>query len=82
MANDPELLIGLSDGELQALAETKLAISTQARLDQLLVQNVTGSLSTEEEAELDRLLARIDHLNIHQARAKYTLRHQPRSDRT
>ena len=39
MSNDSDLLIGLSDGELEALADSVLAPSAQGRLDELLEQN-------------------------------------------
>ena len=38
MSNDSELLIGLSEWELEALADSLLAPSAQARLDELLEQ--------------------------------------------
>ena len=68
-----ELLIGLSDGELEALAESKLALANQGRLDALLAQNAEGRLSPDNQAELDRLMERVDQLNILKARARYTL---------
>jgi hypothetical protein len=73
MAEDSELLIGLSDDELEALAESKLAPANQDRLDALLAVNAEGKLSPPDEVELDRLLARVDQLNILKARARYTL---------
>lgn len=76
MASDTELLVGLSDDELEALAESKLAPANQARLDALLAQNSEGKLAKADEAELDRLIARIDQLNILKARARYTLHHK------
>ena len=76
MVDDPELLVGLSDGELEALAESKLAPANQARLEALLAENAEGKLSPPDEAELDRLIARIDQLNILKARARYTLHHK------
>lgn len=42
MAEDSELLVGLSDDELEALAESKLAPANQARLDTLLAENAEG----------------------------------------
>jgi hypothetical protein len=76
MSKDPELLVGLSDGELEALAESLLAPSAQSRLDELLVRNAESRLSPNEQAELDRLLERIDQLNVLKTRARYTLHHQ------
>jgi hypothetical protein len=76
MSKDPELLVGLSEGELEALAESLLAPSAQARLDDLLARNAEDQLSSKEQAELDRLLERIDQLTVLKTRARYTLRHQ------
>ena len=42
MNNDSEVLVGLSDGELEALADSVLAPSAQARLDELLNRNAEG----------------------------------------
>ena len=61
---DKDLLIGLSQAELQALAQTMLAPTAQARLDELLARNAESSLSAEETAELDRLLEQADQLTI------------------
>lgn len=76
MTTDPELLIGLSAGELEALSESLLAPSAQAHLDELLARNSEGQLSASETAELDRLLERVDQLTVLKTRAKYTLEHQ------
>ena len=74
--SDPEMLLGLSDAELQALADSKLAPSEQARLNELLARNADHQLSAEEEAELDSLLARVDQLTVLKTRARYTMHHQ------
>jgi hypothetical protein len=76
MGNDPEILLGLSSGELEALAEGMLAPAIQVRLDELIEHSKVGQLSTEESAEVDRLLARVDQLTLVKTRAKYTLRQQ------
>ncbi len=76
MSKDPELLVGLSDRELEALAESLLAPSAQARLDELLTRNSESQLSAKDNAELDRLLERIDQLTLLKTRARYTLHHQ------
>ena len=73
MTNDAELLVGLSDGELEALADSLLAPSAQARLDELLDRNGRGDLTASEQSELDRLLAQVDQLTILKTRARYTL---------
>lgn len=74
--NDPEVLLGLSNGELEALAEGLLAPSIQTRLDALIAQNKQRPLTSEEAAVLDKLLARVDQLTLVKTRARYTLRHQ------
>ena len=75
MNNDPEMLVGLSVGELEALSDSLLAPSAQARLDQLLARNAEKQLEALELAELDRLLERVDQLTVVKTRARYTLQH-------
>ncbi len=70
---DPDLLIGLDQSELQGLAEGILTPQYQKRLNELLHRNREEELSTDEEHELNRLLERLDSLNILKARARYTL---------
>jgi hypothetical protein len=70
---DSELLIGLTEDELQALAETCLSVKNQTELDHLLIKNSDHQLSDEEIETLDRLIAQIDQLNILKTRARYTL---------
>ncbi|MEZ4733719.1 MAG: hypothetical protein R3E79_42015 [Caldilineaceae bacterium] len=70
---DPDLLLGLSQPELHALAFCKLAPEQQVRLDDLLERNGNQALSPEEIAELDKLLEDIDYLNVLKTRARYTL---------
>lgn len=69
----PELLVGLSDGELEALSESLLATTSQARLNELLARNAEDRLSPPEEAELTRLLERVDQLTVLKTRARFTL---------
>jgi len=73
---DPELLTNLSEEELQALAESQLGPARQARLDELLSRQHEETLSEEEVAELDALLAQVDHLTTLKTRARYTLQQQ------
>ncbi len=73
---DTELLVGLSQAELEALAESMLAPATQSRLDELLARHAEDQLSPDETAELDRLLTQVDQLNILKTRARYTLHQQ------
>jgi hypothetical protein len=76
MNGNSEFLAGLSDDELEALADSILSPSAQLHLDELLERNAAGQLSVVEQAELDRLLARVDHLTILKTRARYTLGHK------
>jgi hypothetical protein len=73
MSNDSELLVGLSVEELEALADSLLAPTAQARLDELLAGQKEKALSAAEERELDGLLQKVDHLTILKTRARYTL---------
>ena len=70
---DAEVLVGLSQGELEALAEIKLGISEQNQLDELLAKNADGLLDESEMVRLDNLIEKIDRLNLLKARARYTL---------
>ena len=72
---DSDLLMGLSEAELQALAHSALAPTEQARLDDLLARNADGQLPEAEQAELDRLLHHVDQLTLLKTRARYTLAH-------
>ena len=71
--HDPELLVGLSDAELETLADGILVPRLQDRLSHLLQLNREGGLGTEEEQELDRLLEQVDQMNVLKARALHTL---------
>ena len=73
MNGDAELLVGLTDDELEALADSILSPSAQTRLDELLDLNAKGQLAPADQAELDRLLAKVDQLTILKTRARYTL---------
>ncbi len=73
--NDPELLTGLSNDELVALAESALSLDAQSQLHDLLNRNAEEVLSGDDLAILDQLLARVDDLNVLKARARYTLNH-------
>jgi hypothetical protein len=75
MTNDPEMLVGSSAGELEALSDSLLAPSAQARLDELLARNTQHQLGAAEVSELDRLLERVDQLTVLKTRARYTLQH-------
>ncbi|MEZ4863554.1 MAG: hypothetical protein R3C14_19700 [Caldilineaceae bacterium] len=73
---DKELLTGLSQAELQALATCVLASKEQNRLDDLLARNTNAQLSAAEMVELDQLLEEVDQLNVLKTRAHYTLAQQ------
>lgn len=70
---DNELLLGLNQEELIALATTKLAINEQDELSSLLAKNQSKIINNNEEEKLEYLLAKIDNLNILKTRAIYTL---------
>ena len=71
---DRECLVGLSVDELNALASCKLAMTDQARLDDLVTRNAESLLYADEIAELDDLLAKADQLTLLKTRARYTLK--------
>lgn len=71
--SDSEALTSLSIEELEALADSQLALSAQARLDDLLSRHADQQLTPEEHRELDRHLQRSDQLTILKTRARYTL---------
>lgn len=73
---DSNLLTGLSQSELRALAFCALAPQQQAHLDELVERNASNKLSPDEIAELDKLLEDIDYLNVLKTRARYTLLQQ------
>ena len=79
---DPDLLVSLSDAELQALADSVLVSRQQERLSDLLRHNRDEGLSADEEGELDRLLERVDLMNILKARAIYTLQQRQKTSET
>ena len=74
MSNRIEVLESLDLNELEALADSKLAPSSQQRLDELLARNSESDLNDEDAKELDQLLGMVDQLNILKTRARYTLR--------
>lgn len=71
---DNEILTGISLEELQALSQSMLSPKTQVELNDLLARNTDNMLSVEEKANLDRLLAQVDQLNVLKTRARYTLK--------
>lgn len=73
LRSDTELLTNLSIDELQALAESILAPKEQEELERLLFKNKETQLSADENDLLDKMLAKVDRLNIIKTRARYTL---------
>ncbi|MCC7335680.1 MAG: hypothetical protein IT422_11315 [Pirellulaceae bacterium] len=76
VSSENDLLTSLDVDELEALADVKLGLSSQARLDELLAVNSQGKITGEEAKELDQLLAKLDQLTILKTRARYTLKLQ------
>ncbi|MFQ5856276.1 MAG: hypothetical protein ACE5LU_11595 [Anaerolineae bacterium] len=70
---DPDVLPGLNETELQALAEGMLSSPHQGRLDDLLQRNREEGLSPGEKHELDHQIEYVDSMNVLKARAMYTL---------
>jgi hypothetical protein len=73
MPGNPELLVGLSVDELEALADGLLAPAAQARLSELLDRKREKQLPAEVARELDSLLEKADQLTVLKTRARYTL---------
>ena len=63
MSNRIEVLESLDLNELEALADSKLAPSSQQRLDELLARNSESDFNDEDAKELDQLLGMVDQLN-------------------
>ncbi len=76
LTTDVELLIGLSQAELEALAESMLAPAAQTRLNELLADNQIRELLPVEITELNYLLEQVEQLTILKTRARYTLNQQ------
>ena len=72
--DDPELLAGMTELELAALAESELSPGNQQRLQDLAEKSSEQSLSESESEQLGHLLEQVDHLNVLKARARYTLK--------
>ena len=76
MNTNPEILVGLTIPELEALADSLLAPAAQHRMDHLLARCKEKQLTSSEEATLDGLLGKVDQLTILKARARFTLDQQ------
>ena len=79
--DDPELLTGMTEVELTALAEGELAPNAQQQLRSLTEESSEQTLSEDEVERLERLLEQVDYLNILKARARYTLQIRARTTR-
>lgn len=66
-------LDGLSDEELQSLADAAVAPNRQQQLRALLRKNREQTLTPAEQTALDQLLAESDRIALLKARALYTL---------
>ena len=76
MNSNPELLVGLSVAELEALADSSLVPAAQHHLDELLARSKEKKLAASEELALDHLLQKVDSLTIIKTRARLTLDQQ------
>jgi hypothetical protein len=76
MNSNPELLVGLSVAELEALADSSLAPAAQHRLDELLARSKENKLVAGEELALVHLPQKVDNLTIVKTRARLTLDQQ------
>ncbi len=76
---DADMLIGLSEPELQSLAAGMLAAPHQEQLEALLQRNRAGELNAEETRALDDVLGLVDSMNMLKTRARYTLEHLTRA---
>ncbi|MCB0232338.1 MAG: hypothetical protein KDI07_15040 [Anaerolineae bacterium] len=66
-------LLGMSESELEALAEAVVAPERQQQIEDLLALNREGMLTVEQGATLDHLIAEVDQVALLKARALYTL---------
>jgi len=76
----PEMLPGMSETELRALANAVVAPGQQRRMKALLGRNARGEATEEEQRELDVLLEEADRVALLKARAAYTLARLRRSN--
>lgn len=76
----PEMLPGMSETELRALANAVVAPGRQRRMKALLARNARGEATDEEQRELDVLLEEADRVALLKARAAHTLARFRRSD--
>lgn len=67
-------LLGLSDDELKALADTVVAAERQQQIRTALRKQQRAALTAEENTKLDSWLAEVDQVALLKARAMYTLK--------
>ena len=68
-----ELIIGLTDTELRALADAVVTDDRQERLQRLLSHNRARPLTQEEDTTLNDLLDEADQVALLKARALYSI---------
>ena len=66
-------LLGMSESELEALAEAVVAPERQQEIGDLLAFNREGALTAGQGATLDSLIDEVDQVALLKARALYTL---------
>lgn len=72
VSSENDLLTSLDVDELEVLADVKLGLSSQARLDAVACSQLPRQSHPAEEAkELDQLLAKLDQLTILKTRRCY-----------
>ncbi len=79
-AADVLLLTGLSNEELYTLTQMMLPDAQQDLLNQLLHKNHTEQLSTDENREIDELLAEVQRISLIKAKAIYTLQQRSKQN--
>jgi len=68
-----DVLYGLTDEELHALADAIMSADKQRRLTQLLRKNNSGTIKVKETEELDALLVECQQISLLKAKAILTL---------
>ncbi|MBC8231891.1 hypothetical protein H8E77_20260 [bacterium] len=68
-----DVLSGLTDGELHALADAMMPVDKQQRLTRLLHKNSSGTIRGKELENLDALLVECQQISLLKAKALLTL---------
>lgn len=66
-------LLGMSESELEALADAVVAPERQQQIEDLLAFNREGAMTAEQGVTLDNLIDEVDQVALLKARALYTL---------